>query len=363
MMRGLKLIFFLAELIVCSQLKGVIIKNLTHLNGDRDNQLVGYGLVVGLDGKGDQTPTFAVKSIKNTLKHFGITIEDNNKPKNIAAVMVTADIKAFAQVGSRMDVAVSSIGDAKSLQGGVLVQTPLKGVDGVVYAVAQGPIVLGGFMAGTNTVNVQQNHTTVARVVNGAIIEREVPVQLVNNNAIELNLLNPDFVTAVRIADTINEFFPGSAQALSPATVNVIIPTEYVGQLTNFIARIGSYEVIPDVKAKIIINERTGTIIATDQVRISSVAVSHGNLTITVAEEKSVSQARELALKGETKEVVNTTVQTKDSSKNFITLNQYPTVPELTTALNQIGASTRDIITILQSMKEAGALQAELIVL
>lgn len=369
------------------------IKNLVQIDGDRDNQLVGYGIVIGLDGKGDSSTdaSTARQSVYNMLSNFGIKHKKGEiKSKNVAAVMVTADVKSFAKNGSRMDVIVSSIGDAKSLQGGVLLQTPLQGADGKVYAVAQGPIVLGGFMAssggtGANVqgnASVQQNHTTVGRVIDGAIIEHEIPVQLVRNNAINLNLLNPDFVTAVRIADAINNNFSGVAQALSPSTVNVRIPEIYQGQLMNFIAQVGMYEVVPDAKAKIIINERTGTIVATEQVRISTVAVSHGNLTITVSEEASVSQPNTLVEKNSitagnvpgdnqttsqngatTKTVSNATVQVKDSSKSFMMLNEYPTVQELTAVLNQIGASTRDMITILQTIKAAGALQAELVTL
>lgn len=355
------------------------IKNLVHLDGDRDNQLVGYGLVVGLDGKGDtaKTASTAYQSMQNMMLNFGIKDAhnlDNINPKNIAAVMVTADVKSFAKNGSRMDVLVSSIGDAKSLQGGILLQTPLKGADGNVYAVAQGSVVVGGFMVSSGasesdnskvsgSTSVQKNHTTVGRVIDGAIIEKEIPVNLLKNDSIDLNLVNPNFVTAVRIADCINKKFPGSSQALSPANVNVIVPEAYRGQLTNFVAQIGTYDVIPDTKAKIIVNERTGTIVATEQVRISTVAVSHGSLTITVAEEASASQPEAFAEKGDTKVVKNTTVQVKDTSKSFMMLNEFPTVQELTSALNQIGASTRDMITILQSIKAAGALQAELITL
>lgn len=354
-------------------LYGAYIKNLVQLDGDRDNQLVGYGLVVGLDGKGDTSAdaSTARQSLYNMMQNFGVKHNKNEvKSKNVAAVMVTADVKAFAKTGGRIDVLVSSIGDAKTLQGGILLQTPLKGADGKVYAVAQGPVVLGGFMAsggsgGNNggSANVQQNHTTVGRVIDGAIIEQEIPVHLLKNNSIDLNLLNPDFVTAVRIADCINKNFPSIAQALSPANVNVIVPEVYRGQLTNFIAQIGTYDVIPDAKAKIIINERTGTIVATEQVRISTVAVSHGNLTITVAEDAKASQPEAFAEKGDTQVVKNATVQVKDTSKSFMMLNEFPTVQELTGALNQIGATTRDMITILQSIKAAGALQAELVTL
>ena len=367
-----KLIYILLCML-SANLWAAYIKNLVHLDGDRDNQLVGYGLVVGLDGKGDTTQeaSTAYQSMRNMMLNFGMKTEKEIKAKNIAAVMVTADVKSFAKNGSRIDVLVSSIGDAKSLQGGILLQTPLKGADGNVYAVAQGSVVIGGFMAsgggdsgGANGgANVQQNHTTVGRVIDGAIIEKEIPVNLLKNNSIDLNLVNPNFVTAVRIADCINKKFPGSSQAISPANVNVIVPEAYRGQLTNFVAQIGTFDVVPDTKAKIIVNERTGTIVATEQVRISTVAVSHGSLTITVAEESNVSQPEAFSEKGETKVVKNATVQVKDTSKSFMMLNEFPTVQELTGALNQIGASTRDMITILQSIKAAGALQAELVTL
>lgn len=365
-----KPIYILLCMIGTHMMWGAYIKNLVHLDGDRDNQLVGYGLVVGLDGKGDSSDdkSTAYQSMKNMMLNFGIKSVKDIKAKNIAAVMVTADVKSFAKNGSRIDVLVSSIGDAKSLQGGILLQTPLKGADGNVYAVAQGSVVIGGFMASgggssgsDGSSNVQQNHTTVGRVIDGAIIEKEIPVNLLKNNSIDLNLVNPNFVTAVRIADCINKKFPGSAQALSPANVNVIVPEIYRKQLTNFVAQIGSYDVIPDTKAKIIVNERTGTIVATEQVRISTVAVSHGSLTITVAEETNVSQPEAFSEKGETQVVKNATVQVKDTSKSFMMLNEFPTVQELTGALNQIGASTRDMITILQSIKAAGALQADLV--
>ena len=362
---------YISFFIATANIWGAYIKNLVHLDGDRDNQLVGYGLVVGLDGKGDTTQeaSTAYQSMKNMMLNFGMKTDKDIKAKNIAAVMVTADVKSFAKNGSRIDVLVSSIGDAKSLQGGILLQTPLKGADGHVYAVAQGSIVIGGFMASggggndNGSVNIHQNHTTVGRVIDGAIVEKEIPVHLLKNNSIDLNLINPNAVTAVRIADCINKKFPGSSQALSPANVNVIVPEIYRGQLTNFIAQIGTYDVIPDTKAKIIINERTGTIVATEQVRISTVAVSHGSLTITVAEDANVHQPEAFSEKGDTKVVKNAAVQVKDTSKSFMMLNEFPTVQELTGALNQIGASTRDMITILQSIKASGALQAELVTL
>ncbi len=361
-------LFFVAIWVQMGISHGAELKNLTAVNGYRDNQLVGYGIVVGLDGRGDGKIDYTSQSILNALKRFGIHSKENAQitTKNIAAVMVTADVQAFTQAGTRIDIAVSSIGDAKSLQGGILLQTPLLGADGTAYAVAQGAVAIGGFLGGGGegeNAKIQQNHPTVGRIVNGAIVEREIPIQLLRNNTFELNLINPDFVTSVRIADAINERFPAIAKADSPATVSVKLPEKFQGQLPNFIANIGTIDVIPDTKAKIIINERTGTIVATDKVKISTVAISQGNLTITVANPTTVSQAAPFAPNGQTQAVANTSVQVNESSKSFTVLGEYPTLQDLTSALNAIGASTRDIMSILQSIKAAGALQAELVIL
>ena len=351
---------------------GTAIKNLVQIDGARDNQLVGYGLVVGLDGKGDSSAdaSTARQSLRNMMQSFGVNHnKEEFKSKNVAAVMVTADVKSFLKSGSRIDVTVSSIGDAKSLQGGTLIQTPLQGADGVVYAVAQGAVVVGGYTAGGGedsggSASVQRNHPTVGCVPDGAIIEKEIQSHLLKNNSIDLNLMNPNFLTSVRIADSINKFFPGSAQALSPANVNVIVPESYRGQLTNFIAQIGMYDVIPDTKAKIVINEKTGTIVATEQVRISTVAVSHGNLTISVQQKEQFSPSPLIAVRQQNHaKTKNVQLKVKEELQPFTTLEDFPTIQDLTIGLNQMGASTRDMITILQNIKAAGALQAELITL
>ncbi len=341
------------------------IKDLTVVEGGRDNQLVGYGLVVGLAGVGDSELNFTVQSIANSLERFGIQVPlETVESENVAAVMITADIGPFAKNGSRLDVMVSSIGDAESLQGGVLLQTPLLGADGEVYAVAQGPVAVGGFLGGVGGAGgstVQKNHPTVGIITGGAIVEREITSKIVNDGAMNLLLLNPDFTSAVRVADAINQIFPGTSQALDSASVNINIPEEFTGQEINYIALIGSLEVVPDTTARVIINERTGTIVATQTVRLSTVAVSHGSLTITISSNLGVSQPEPFSETGDTAIVPSTQTQVSEVTGGFKVVENLPTLEQLTTALNALGVSTRDMISILQTMKKAGALQAELI--
>ena len=344
---------------------GTRIKDLTFVEGSRDNQLVGYGLVVGLSGTGDSTLTYTIQSISNTLQRFGIAVPaDAVQATNVAAVMITAEIGPFIREGGRIDVTVSSLGDADTLQGGILLQTPLLGADELVYAVAQGPVAVGGFLGGgggKGGSSVQQNHPTVGIISNGAIIERTVNTQLVaDNHSINLVLRNADFTSAVRMADAINIHFPATAQAVDYATVNVNLPEAYLGQTMNFLAEMGSIQVRPDTAAKIIINERTGTIVATSEVRISTIAVSHGSLTITITNDTNVSQPLPLS-DGETTATPVQTTQVNESTGGFQVLPEYPSIEDLTTALNALGVTTREMIAILQNLKRAGALQAELI--
>jgi flagellar P-ring protein precursor FlgI len=340
------------------------IKDVTLIEGARDNQLVGYGLIIGLAGDGDSTLTYTIQSIANSLQRFGIQVSaEEIKSSNVAAVMVTADIGAFAREGSRMDVTVSSIGDAKSLQGGVLLQTPLMGADGSVYAVAQGPVAVGGFIGGSGGsggATVQKNHPTVGVVSSGAIVEKYIHSELIKDGSLNILLMNPDYTSAVRIADSINTSFPGSSMATDFASVNVRIPPVFVGQEVNFIASIGQLEVIPDTAARIIINERTGTIVATQTVRLSSVAVSHGALVISVSSSTGVSQPGAFS-GGSTVASPTTDTQVSEQAGVFKIIEEYPTLERLTSALNALGVSTREMISILQTMKKAGALQAELI--
>lgn len=379
-MRTLLLILLLAS---ASSAFASRIKDLTSIEGGRDNQLIGYGLVIGLAGDGDGTSSqVTLQSVVNSLSRFGIEVDPTQvKAKNVAAVMVTADIAAFAREGARIDVVVSSIGDAKSIQGGVLLQTPLRGADGLVYAVAQGPVSVGGFLGGAGGNTVQKNHPTVGRIPNGAIVEREIPSAIVRNERLNLVLLNPDYTTAVRMADAVNARFPGSAQALDSTTVNVIVPPPFLGQEVNFLAQINVLEVEPDITARVIINERTGTIVATHKVRLSKVAISHGALTVTINETTQVSQPNPfapppgensapvttpggavLAPGGQTAVTQTTDTTVVEQRGSFLVIEDLPTIDRLTAALNALGVTTRDMMSILQSLRAAGALQAELIV-
>lgn len=339
------------------------IKDITTIEGDRDNQLVGYGLVVGLSGTGDSDLDYKQLALQNALKRLGVTTDGGKKAKNVAAVMVTSNIGPFVRPGSRIDVTVSSVGDASTLQGGVLLQTPLMGADNVVYAVAQGPIAVGGFLGGTGESGstVQQNHPTVGRIAGGAIVEREITTDILNNQSMNLLLRNPDFTSSVRVADAINKQYPGIAMAKNSTSVNIHIPKDYKGQETNFIASIGKLEIFPDLAARVVINERTGTIVATSNVRLSKVAVSHGSLTITIASNNEVSQPSAFSEKGDTKEVTNTQTVVNEVKGGFEVIDEFPTIDRLTSALNALGVSSREMMSILQSLKQAGVLQAELI--
>jgi len=341
------------------------LKDLTLVEGGRDNQLVGYGIVVGLAGDGDSNATTTLRSIANVLQRYGLTVAASDvKAKNAAAVMITSDISAFLKPGSRIDVNVASMGDAKSLQGGVLLQAPLLGGDGRVYAVAQGPVAIGGFLGGAGGAGgatVQKNHPTVGVISNGAIVEREVPTVLVRDNQLRLLLQNPDFTSAARMADAINAQWPGIANPVDAATVNVTLPPNYRGHDVTFIADLGTIEVQPDTLARIVINERTGTIVATSTVRLSQVAIALGSLTITVSSNVGVSQPNAFS-QGQTVAVPSTNTAVNEVKGGFTVLNESPTIERLAAALNALGVSTREMMAIFQSLKRSGALQAELVI-
>ena len=341
------------------------IKDVTLVEGGRDNQLVGYGLVVGLAGKGDSKLSYTVQSIANSLQRFGVNVPPNTiKSDNVAAVMVTADIPAFSKPGSRIDVTISSIGDAKTIQGGVLLQTPLLGADEMVYAVAQGAIAVGGFLGGEGGpggATVQKNHPTVGAISGGALVEREIAAQIVRDKSVELLLLNPDYASAARMAEAINNVFPGTALAKNASAVNICVPDDYRGYEVNFIASLGGIEVQPDNIARVVINERTGTIIATANVRISTVAVSHGSLTINIASSLGVSQPSAFSPRGETAVVQGTETKAAEQKGGFTIVEEPPTIQQVASAMNALGLTTRDMMAIFQSMKRAGALQADLI--
>jgi flagellar P-ring protein FlgI len=345
---------------------GVRVKDLVMVAGARDNQLVGYGLVSGLNNDGDQNPVYTIQSVANMLLRFGINVPASTlAAKNVAAVMITADIPAFAKPGARLDVTVSSLGDAKSLLGGVLLQTPLVGADGKVYAVAQGAVSIGGFSAGTDGgggATVQKNHPTTGQIINGALVEGEIPATIVRNNYIELLLREPDFTSAARLATAINEKFADSAEALDSTSVRVKLPAGAEATPVEFIAHLEALEVTPDAPARIIINERTGTIVATSRIKISSCAVSHGNLTITITSTLDVSQPSPFSQTGTTEVTPRTDTKVSEAKASLVPLPELPTVEKVASALNALGVTPRDMMAIFQAMKQAGALQAELLI-
>jgi flagellar P-ring protein precursor FlgI len=343
---------------------GSRIKDLIDVEGARDNQLNGYGLVVGLAGTGDSKIDSTLQSIANALKNYGVNVpQDKIKSGNVAAVMITSEIGPFVRPGSRIDVTVSSIGDAKTLQGGVLLQVPLQGADKVVYAVAQGAIAVGGFLGGTTGpggASVQKNHPTVATIPNGAIVEREIPAEVVHNGSLNLMLREADYTSAARMAEAINRIFPNTAVAKDARTVNVLVPPEFNSYEVNFVASIGGIELEPDSAARVVINERTGVIVATSNVRVSKVAVSHGSLTISIASTLTASQPG--AFSGGTTAVLpSTTTNVNEQKGGFKLVEEAPTIERVAAALNALGVSTRDMMSIFQTMKRAGALQAELV--
>ena len=342
------------------------LKDLTVIEGGRDNQLVGYGLVVGLAGDGDSNAVSTLRSVANVLQRYGLTLSAQDiKSKNVAAVMITADISAFLKPGARIDVTVASMGDAKSLQGGVLLQSPLLGADGRAYAVAQGPVAVGGFLGGAGGAGgatVQKNHPTTGSISNGAIVEREVPAQFVHDNMLRLLLHNPDYTSAARMVESINAVYPQAAMAPDAATVAVRLPPEFAGREVPFVSELGGIEVTPDTLARIVINERTGTIVATSSVRLSQVAIAHGSLTITVTSNQAVSQPNAFGATGTTTTTNSTQTNVTETRGSFIVLKEAPTIERLAAALNALGVSTREMMAIFQTLKRSGALQAELVI-
>lgn len=340
------------------------LKELVSIEGVRDNQLIGYGLVVGLNSTGDhQTTYFSAQSLANMLQQMGVSVNPTQLlVKDTAAVMVTATLPPFAQPGMHIDVAASAIGDAQNLQGGMLLLTSLKGVDGQVYALAQGPVVTGGFGAGRAGNSDTVNHPTVGRVPAGGNVERPAP-SIAPKTKITLQLREPDFMTAVRITNAVNTKFQNPAkpfaQAETSATVGVAIPPEYSSRVVEFMADLESLEVQADRPARVIINERTGTIVMGKEVRVAPVAIMHGNLTVEIQTVPLVSQPNPLS-QGQTVVVPQTNVSAKEDKARSLVLQQGATVEELVRALGAIGSTPRDVIAILESLRAAGALEADL---
>lgn len=354
-------VFVLTILIIPNRSLSVRIKDLAYICGMRPNQLIGYGLVVGLNGTGDKSSTiFTNQSLSNMLERMGIKVNPNDtKVNNVASVVVTATLPPFAKPGNRIDAIVSSIGDAKSLEGGMLLATPLRGMDGEIYGVAQGPLIVGGFQAQGAGATIQKNHTTVGRIPNGVIIEKGINQSIVDKGSILISLKNPDFTNAIKIADEINRIFRNSAIARDGGTVSVLVPDEIKDDPVKFVSLIENLEIQPDSYAKVVVNEKTGTVVIGENVRISTVAVSHGNISIQIKERFDVSQPMPFS-RGETVITPDTSIRVEEEKGRFFILEGGVTIKELVSALNALGATARDIIVILQTIKALGALHAEL---
>jgi len=343
----------------------VRLKDIASFSGVRNNELVGYGLVVGLSGTGDGTTSeFTIRSLANMLEKMGVSVSANLlKPKNTAAVMVTAKMPSSARPGSTIDVTISSMGDSKSLLGGVLLLTPLRGLDGRVYAVAQGSLTIGGYSAEGQAATAQKNITTVARMPNGATIEREVPFQFNKQDGLTINLSGtPDFGTAMQVVKRINGAVGGSyAKAMDASTIQMTIPPKFQNNLVPLMASLENLDVSPDSRARVVVDEKTGTVVLGGSVRLTKVAVAHGNLQIVVAETPQVSQPGPFA-QGQTVVTPQTNVKVKEQN-NRLLLMEGATLQELVDGLNSIGATPRDLISILRTLKAAGSLHADLEVL
>lgn len=344
------------------------IKDIVEIEGIRDNLLVGYGLVVGLNGTGDSinNSPFTQQSLIGMLERLGVNVRDSNfKTENVAAVMVTATLPPFSAQGSRIDVNISTLGNAKDLRGGTLLVTPLLGADGEVYAVSQGSVTTNSFQASGQAESVTQNVPTSGRISNGAIVEREIDFALNDMNKVRLGLRNPDFTTARRIADTINRSMKGKvAVATDPKTVHLMVPGSFKGRLFDLLADIEQLQVSPDSAAKVIVDEKSGTIVMGRDVRISEVAIAQGNLTIRITETPQVSQPQPFSQGGTTTTVPRTGINVQNGNGNekdkITVLPAGITIQELVGSLNALGVTPRDVITILQSIKAAGALQADI---
>ena len=340
----------------------VRLKEMATFEGVRSNQVQGYGLVVGLNGTGDKDKTlFTNQTLAAMLRHYDVGIDQNSvKVKNVAGVMVTADLPPFVKPGSRIDILVNSLGDATSLQGGTLVASRLIGQDGKVYVVASGPLSVGGFAASGQGASVQKNHPTVGRIAQGGTVEREVPIRWQGRENMSLKLGQPDFTTAARVAEAVNARLPGAAaRPLDAATVEFSVPRNYRENMAVMVAELENLDVEPDTVGKVIINERTGTVVVGENVKISTVAVAHGNLSVQIQEGQTVSQPGPFSM-GETVTTPDTNLNVEEGSDQLLLLERATTIHDVVKALNAIGVSPRDLIMIFQAINEAGALHGEL---
>ena len=341
------------------------IKDIVDVEGVRDNLLVGYGLVVGLNGTGDtlRNAPFTQQSLTAMLERMGVNTRGSQiKTANVAAVMVSANLPPFAPQGTRIDVTVSALGDATNLQGGVLLVTPLMGADGQVYAVSQGSVATGGFSAKGDASSVVRGVPTNGRIANGAVVEREIDFKLADLKTLRLSLRNPDLTTSQRVASAINTFLGnGAAVANNPTTVQLTVPPSYAGNVVNLLTDIEQLRVEPDLAARVVIDESSGVIVMGQDVRVSKVAIAQGNLTISVSETPQVSQPAPFSNTGQTVVVPRTSVNVEESKgRKLAMVDGSISLKELVDGLNALGVSPRDMITILQAIKAAGALQAEI---
>ncbi len=362
-------IFLLLPLLITpvtfSQNQDPIVKigNITRIQGIRDNQLIGYGIVMGLAGTGDSNRSQAtIQSVANMMGEFSINVTpDQIRSQNLAAVMITAKLPSFVHSGDRIDVTVSSMGDADSLQGGTLVMSPLKAANDEIYAVAQGPVSIGGFNVQSGGSSSRKNHPTVGRIPNGALVEKEINFEL-DKERLKLLLQNPNFKTANNIAEALNKNLEHTnvAKARDAGTVEIDIPDEYEDNVVDFISKVNSTEVRSSMEAKVVIDEKTGTIVLSHNVRISTVAVAHGNISVTIKKKEKVSQPPSLS-EGETEKSTETEIKVEEEEGNIVMIGSQNNIEDLVTALNTIGATPRDIVSIIQKIKSAGALHAELV--
>lgn len=360
------LLLIIGILLFPSFLLGTRLKDIVDIEGVRGVPLVGYGLVVGLKGTGDGDQTkFTVQSVVNLLERFGIRVpKEQVKLKNVAAVMVTAYLPPYTPSGQRIDVTVSALGDAKSLQGGTLLLTPLMSPDGQLMALAQGPISVGGFAVQAPGAQVQVGHPTVGKIPGGAIVERTYVGNPLNlHSKLTLSLRTEDFSTASQVASSINDYLKGKyAKALDGRNIELTIPSAYKDRVVELLGELGKLEILPDSPAKVVIDERTGTVVIGEKVRISKVAVAHGTLSVEVREFPEVVQPYPFS-PGETVVVPRTEIRPKEEKARVVILEEGATLGELVRALNAVGATARELIAILQAIKAAGALHAELIII
>ncbi len=354
------LLLFSINCLILNEIHAERIKDIASFEGVRENQLIGYGLVVGLEGTGDKGIS-TMQSIANMLQRMGLAVKPNDiKAKNTAAVIVTATLPPFPKPGLRVDALVSTIGDAKSLQGGTLLIAPLRATDGSVYALAQGPVSIGGFIGGGGGAKVQKNHPAAGRVPEGVIIEKDPSFTLGNNGDLRLFLHKADFTTATAVAKKINETLLSEyAFSIDPSSIKIKIPPQYTDKVADFISQIEGINVPVDVPARVVVNEKTGTIVIGDNVKISPVAIAHGNLTIEVKTEYQVSQPPPFAPpSAETVVVPKQEVKVKEEKASLMQVSGV-NLGEIVKALNALGVTPRDLISILQVLRKSGALKAE----